>query len=66
MNGYSGPIETYLMDLYSANFIKNDEGTITSFQGHIYMDIWVSRISAQNRKLLFPNESAHLENDTRI
>ncbi len=57
MNGGSGPVETYLMDLYSANFIKNDEGIITNFQGHIYMDIWVSRICAQDNRQLFPNES---------
>ncbi len=61
INGDSGPIETYLMDLYSANFIKNNEGIITNFQGHIYMDIWVSRIyDLYNQFMyqpLFPNES---------
>ncbi len=61
MNGESGPIETYLMDLHSANFIKNDEGIITNFQRHIYMDIWVSRIWVQNNEseaeYLFPDES---------
>jgi len=60
MNGGSGPVETYLMDLYSAEFIKNDEGIITNFKGHIHMDIWVSRIFAHPERFnqnLFPGES---------
>lgn len=52
-----GPIETYLMDLKSTNFIKDANGNITTHKGNIHLDIWVSRIWAPKDGKLFSGVS---------
>lgn len=39
-----GPLEEYLMDLSSANFVKSDSNEIINIGGSIQYNIWVSRI----------------------
>lgn len=52
-----GPIETFLMDLNNAHFIKNAKGKIIEAQGHLHLDIWISRIWAQESQTLFPERA---------
>lgn len=52
-----GPIETYLMDLNNAHFIKNAFGKIKTATRNLHLDIWVSRIWAPKDGILFSGMS---------
>jgi len=61
IDGEEGPIDTYLMDLKSINFIKNSDGKIIEHVGPIHLDIWVSRIWAPKKSNLFSSDISEVD-----